>query len=108
MTQFQYIKHNRARIKPGKREESTRMLLDFFNGLQAGGKVKGFAGYIVMDNVKDEQESIVLTLWQSKEDMDAFYRPDNKALSDFVEKAKPMFEQLPERSDLRVREFRLE
>ncbi|HZC48318.1 MAG TPA: hypothetical protein VE244_04560 [Nitrososphaeraceae archaeon] len=28
--------------------------------------------------------------------MDAFYQPDNKALSDLLEKLKPSFEQLPE------------
>ena len=94
---IKYVKHNRARIKTGSRSDSTRMLLEFFGQLQ--GKVKGLSGYLVLDNIKDEQESIVLTFWQTKEDMDIFYRPDNKILSDFVERAKPFFEQLPERSD---------
>lgn len=105
MNNIRYVKHNRARIKTGKREESTRMLLDFFSQLQ--GKVKGLNGYLVMDNVKDEQESIVITFWQTREDMDAFYQPNNKTLSDFVEKAKPSFEQLPERSDHIVKAFTL-
>lgn len=101
MSQIQFVKHNRARLKVGKREESAKMLLDFFNQLQ--GKVKGLAGYVIMDNINNEQETTVLTFWYTREEMDAFYRPDNKALSDFVERSKPYFDQLPERTDHRVR-----
>lgn len=100
------VKHNRARIKIGRRDESTNALLDFFRNLQ--GKVKGLQGYVVMDNMKDEQESLVLTFWQTKEDMDAFYRPDNEVLTKFVENAKPFFDQMPERTDHLVKEFRLD
>jgi heme-degrading monooxygenase HmoA len=81
------------------------MLLQFFNQLQ--GNVRGFRGYVVLDNIKDEEESIVLTFWQTREDMDDFYRPDNKVLSEFVERVKPLFEQLPERTDHVVKEIRL-
>jgi heme-degrading monooxygenase HmoA len=56
-------------------------------------------GCLVMDNMKDVQESIVLTFWETKEDMDAFYDPDNKTLSNFVETAKTLFEQMPKRND---------
>ena len=31
---IKYIKHNRARLKAGKREESTQRLLQFFGGLE--------------------------------------------------------------------------
>lgn len=82
------VKHNPAKIKAGKREEGTKMLLDFFK--QQQGKVKGLSGYLVLENMIDKQESIVLTFWQTKEDMDSFYRPDNKILSELVEKAKPL------------------
>jgi hypothetical protein len=34
----------------------------------------------------DEQESIVLTFWQTKEDMDSFYRPDNKYFLSLLKK----------------------
>ena len=97
---IKYVKHNRARIKAGSRSDSTKMLLEFFSQLQ--GKVKGLSGYLVLDNIKDEQESIVLTFWKTKEDMDTFYRSENKVLADFVERAKLFFEQLPERSDHEV------
>jgi len=106
MSQIQFVKHNRAKLKAGKREESAGMLLEFFNQLQ--GRVKGLAGYVIMDNVNNEQETIVLTFWNTKEEMDSFYRPDNKVLSDFVEKSKPYFDQLPERTDHRVRAMNME
>ena len=38
---IKYVKHNKARLRAGKREESTKMLLEFFNKLE--GKVKGIA-----------------------------------------------------------------
>ncbi len=102
---IKYVKHNRAILKQGKREISTKMLLDFFQELE--GKVQGLKGFAVMDNLKNEQESIVLTFWENKEDMDAFYLPTNKDLSDFVEKAKPFFEQLPQRNDYIVSAFNI-
>ena len=90
---IKYVKHNKARLRADKREESTKMLLEFFNKLE--GKVKGMKGFLVMDNMKDIHESIVLTFWETKEDMDAFYSPDNKTLANFVETAKPSFGQMP-------------
>jgi|SRR5690348_5232684 heme-degrading monooxygenase HmoA len=105
MNQAEFVKHNRAKLKLGKRDESAKMLLDFFSQLQ--GKVKGLAGYIIMDNIHNEQEMIVLTFWNTREDMDAFYRPENKTLSDFVEKSKPYFDQMPERSDHKIRQMQI-
>ena len=43
----------------------------------------------------------------SKGGYDSFYRPENKILSEFVEKAKPLFEALPERSDHPVTDFKI-
>ena len=51
---------------------------------------------MIMDDLQDLQESIVLTFWERKEDMDSFYKPENNLLSDLVEKLNPSFEQLPE------------
>jgi hypothetical protein len=67
MGQAQFVKHNKAKLKAGTREESAKILLDFFSHLQ--GKVKGMAGYVIMDNINDEQETIVLTFWNTKEEM---------------------------------------
>ena len=57
--------------------------------------------------IQDSQELIVLTFWGNKEDMDAFYHPDSKVLSDLVDKLKPSFGQPPERKDYEVIKFKL-
>jgi hypothetical protein len=64
-------------------------------------------GFLVMDNMKDTQESIALTFWETKEDMDAFYHPNNKTLANLVETAKPLFEQMPERNDYQISSFKI-
>ena len=100
-----YAKHNKVRIKAGiKREEITRMLLDFFEEIK--DKSTGMKGFIVMDDLQDIQESIVLTFWERKEDMDRFYKPENRILSDLVEKLNRSFEQLPVRKDYHVARFK--
>ena len=50
-----------------------------------------------MHSLENTSESIVLTFWETKEDMDNFYQADSHLLSDLVEKLKPSFEKLPER-----------
>ena len=50
---------------------------------------------------------LVITFWERKEDMDEFYKSDNKALTDLVEKLNPSFEQLPTRKDYQVAEFKV-
>ncbi len=71
------------------------------------GKVKGMKGFVIMDSLKDSQESIVLTLWETKGDMDSFYQPDNKVLANFVESSKILFEEMPERNDYVVSSFKV-
>jgi hypothetical protein len=39
--------------------------------------------------------------------MDKFYSPQNKALADLVERSKPLFEKMPERTDHAVSELSL-
>ena len=98
---IKYVKHNKVRIKSGvKREEITKILLEFFEEIEE--KPTGMKGFMVMDDLEDLQESIVLTFWERKEDMDSFYKPENKALYDLVEKLNPSFEQLPVRKDYHV------
>ncbi|MDF0682123.1 MAG: hypothetical protein P0116_14285 [Candidatus Nitrosocosmicus sp.] len=97
---IQYIKHNKVLLKPGKRDHSTKAILEFFKRVQAQeNKMKGF---IVMDSIEDPSESIVLTFWETKEEMDSFYKLDNHLLSDLVENLKPNFETLPERRGYQV------
>jgi heme-degrading monooxygenase HmoA len=102
---MQYVKYNKVQLKPGKRDHSTKMILEFFKKVQAQeSKMKGF---IVMDNLEDPVESIVLTFWETKEQMDNFYQVDNHLLSNLVEKLKPIFETLPERKSYQVSDFQI-
>ena len=101
---IKYVKHNTVRVKTGKREECTKVLMKFFKELE--GKSTGMRGFVVMDDIHDLQESVVLTFWETKEDMDKFYQPDNKTISDLVERLKPSLEQLPLRKDYRVAKFK--
>jgi hypothetical protein len=63
-------------------------------------------GFMVMDDLEDIRESIVLTFWERREDMDSFYKPENKLLSDLVKKLNSSFEQLPVRKDYQVAKFK--
>jgi heme-degrading monooxygenase HmoA len=105
LSYFGFVKHNTVRVKEGKREESTHMLLDFFDGLE--GKVAGMRGYLILDNAKDPQESLVLTFWETKQDMEGFYQPNNKALNDFVEKGKSIMAQPPQRADYAIAKYKM-
>jgi heme-degrading monooxygenase HmoA len=103
---IKYAKHNKVRIKAGiKREEITKMLLDFFEEIK--DKSTGMKGFMVMDDMQDIQESVILTFWERREDMDSFYKPENKVLSNLVEKLNPSFEQLPVRKDYHVAKFKV-
>ena len=103
---IKYVKHNRVRIKAGiKREEITKMLLDFFEEIK--DESTGMKGFMLMDDLEDIRESIVLTFWERREDMDSFYKPENKLLSDLVKKLNPSFEQLPVRKDYDVAKFKV-
>jgi len=102
---IQYVKYNKVLLKPGERDHSTKAILEFFKKVQA--KESKMRGFIVMDSLEDSSESIVLTFWDTKEDMDNFYQIDNRLLSDLVEKLKPSFETLPERRCYRVSDFKI-
>jgi heme-degrading monooxygenase HmoA len=64
-------------------------------------------GHIILESVNDIQESIILTFWETREDMDRFYSTQNEALGSLVERAKPLFEKMPERTDYTVSELLL-
>ncbi len=97
---IKFVKHNKVQLKPGKRDESTRLILEFFKEVQS--QISKMKGFIVMDSLDDPSESIVLTFWETKEDMDNFYQTDNGILANLVEKLKPSFERPPERRDYQV------
>ena len=102
---MQYVKYNKVLVKQGKRDDSTKAILEFFKEVQTQeSKMKGF---IVMDSLEDPSESVVLTFWETKEDMDDFYQADNRLLSGLVNKLKPSFEKLPERKGYQISDFKI-
>ncbi len=99
-----YIKHNSVRTKVGfKREAITKILLEFFEGIKDNST--GMKGFMVLDDLQDKQESVVITFWERREDMDSFYEPENKLLMNLVKKLNPSFEGLPVRKDYHVAKF---
>jgi heme-degrading monooxygenase HmoA len=66
---IKYVKQNNIRIKTDKkRDEVANVLLEFFEKIEQ--KPTGMKGFMVMNDLQDLQESIVLTFWERKEDMD--------------------------------------
>jgi heme-degrading monooxygenase HmoA len=84
-----YIKHLEARFKEGKRDEGTKKVVDFYDGLI--GKAKGFKGFIMSGSLGDPQKTVNISLWETKEDMDDFYAND-KNYASFLESIKPLFD----------------
>ncbi|HSF00967.1 MAG TPA: antibiotic biosynthesis monooxygenase family protein, partial [Nitrososphaeraceae archaeon] len=105
-TSLEYIKHNRVRLKEGSQKKVTEIFKEFFENIK--GTVKGLKGYAILENIENDRETIVLTFWENREDMENYYSKDNKILSDLVEKVKPMFEQMPERSDYKIALFEID
>jgi quinol monooxygenase YgiN len=105
-TNLEYIKHNRVRLKEGSQKKVTEIFTEFFENIK--GTVKGLKGYAILENVENDRETIVLTFWETREDMENSYSEDNNILSDLVKKVKPMFEQMPERSDYKIALFELD
>jgi heme-degrading monooxygenase HmoA len=105
---IKYVKHNKVRFRSlENRDKGTRMFIEFFDRIRKEHTGKEMRGHMILDGISDLQESIVLTFWETKEDMDKFYSSQNKALADLVERAKPFFEKMPERTDHAVSEYHL-
>lgn len=95
MNTINFVKLNRVRLKDGMRQNATTKFREFFASIH--GKVSGFKGYTILENDEDTNETLVLTFWKSKEDMDNYYSNTNYSLSNLVQEVKPMFEKMPER-----------
>ena len=48
-----------------------------------------------MNSINDLQETIALTFWETKEDIDTYYKLNNKWFNIITDRIKPLFEQLP-------------
>ncbi len=83
------------------------MFAEFFASIREEELGKEMRGHIILDSISDSRESIVLTFWETREDMDKFYSPQSKALDSLVKRAKPLFEKMPERTDYTVSELSL-
>ena len=99
-TEINFVKLNIVHLKKGKRVQNTQNLREFFEGINK--KIKGMKGFIIMDNLENAQETVVLTLWETKEDMDKYYHEDNKLLSDLVIKSGVNLESSPIRKDYEI------
>ena len=105
---IKYSKHNRVRFKSlVDKDNGRKMFTEFFGSIRKEELGKEMRGHIILDSTGDLLESIVLTFWETREDMDNFYSPQNKALASLVERAKPLFEKMPERTDYAVSELSL-
>jgi heme-degrading monooxygenase HmoA len=81
---------------------------DFFASIKE--RATGLKGYAIMHNdvpIESTAESVivVLTFWNSRDDMDDYYKPENKHLSQLVASVKPFLKQMPERTSYIVSEF---
>jgi hypothetical protein len=108
MPYIKYSKHNRVHFKSLEdRDKGRKMFTEFFASIRKDDLGKEMRGHIILDGTSDIRESIILTFWETKEDMDRFYSPQNKTLASLVESAKPLFEKMPERTDYAVSELSL-
>jgi heme-degrading monooxygenase HmoA len=83
MNTINFVKLNRVRLKDGMREVATTKFREFFASIH--GKVSGLKGYTILENSDDNNETLVLTYWRSKVDMDNYYSNGNSSLSSLVE-----------------------
>ena len=102
---FLFAKLNRIRFKAGMQEKTKNLFHDFLGSLDTeANQPKGF---LVLDSLVDTQEMIVLTFWETKEQMAQFYSPTNTALSNFVKSTQDFMELPPQRSDYEVVEYKM-
>ncbi len=101
-----YSKHNKVRFKSLEdRNKGRTMFAEFFNSIKKEEFGKNMRGHIILESANDIQESIILTFWETREDMDKFYSIQNRDLANLVNRAKALFEKMPERTDYTVSEL---
>ena len=103
ISDVKYAMQFNERCKGGQRVIALKMIADFYNSNI--GRVKGFKGYLLRESLKDPPSIVNITFWDAKEDMDSYYNGLN--YSEFLEKIKPLLEQLPEKSEYQLFDFRL-
>jgi heme-degrading monooxygenase HmoA len=87
---IKYSKHNRVRFKSWiERDKGRKMFTEFFGSIRKEELGKEMRGHIILDSTSDIRESIILTFWETREDVDKFYSLQNKALASLVKRASP-------------------
>ena len=94
---MEYVKQITGRFKDGKREEGLKIIAELWD--DNVGKVKGLSAFVLMANLHDSRGVTNSTVWEKKEDMDAYYSKD-KNYQSVLDRIKPMMEQ-----DLERREY---
>ena len=94
---MEYVKQITGRFKDGKREEGLKIIAELWN--ENVGKAKGLTAFVLMANLYDLQGATNSTVWETKEDMDAYYSGD-KNYQSVLDRIKPMMEE-----DLERREY---
>ena len=94
---MEYVKQISGRFKDGKREEGLKIIAKLWN--ENVGKVKGLTAFVLMANLYDSLGATNSTVWETKEDMDAYYNTD-KNYQSVLDRIKPMMEE-----DLERREY---
>ena len=98
-----YSKHNKVRFKSLEdRDKGRTMVTECFKNIKKEEFGKDMKGHIILESTGDIQESIILTFWETREDMDKFYSVQNRDLANLVDRARPLFETMPERTDYNV------
>ena len=105
---IRYSKYNKVRFKSLEgRDKGRGMFTEFFCSIKKEELGKKMRGHIILESATDTQESIILTFWETREEMDRFYSTQNEALASLVERAKPLFEGMPQRTDYTVSDLSL-
>jgi heme-degrading monooxygenase HmoA len=95
ISDVKYAMQFNERCKRGQPVIALKMIADFYNSNI--GRVKGFKGYLLRESLKDPPSIVNITFWDTKEDMNSYYNGLN--YSGFLEKVKPLLEELPEKSE---------
>jgi hypothetical protein len=88
---MEYAKVIKGRFKAHQREEGLRIVVDLWNSNV--GKVKGLKGF-------------VLTVWETKQEMDTYYTNDKNYL-ETLEKIRPMMDGELERDEYIVFKYNM-
>ncbi len=93
------VKQITGLFKDGKREGGLKIIAELWN--ENVGKVKGLCAFVLMANLNDSQGATNSTVWETKEDMDAYYSK-NKNYQSVLDRIKPIIEEDLERGEYTI------